>query len=757
MATDDIQRLIISLEARDKQFYNALNKLNGTANRQARAIETRFAQMNARIGNSLAGVGKRWIAGLAAGVSVGALAKFSDAATRIDNALKVAGLSGDELEKVYGRLRDSAVKNAAPLESLVELYGRAAMVQKELGISGEELLGFTDKIALALRVSGKSAQESSGALLQLSQALGSGTVRAEEFNSILEGALPVAQAAAAGLKEAGGSVAKLRQLVVDGKVSSQAFFRAFEAGSVILEQKVQGATLTLAQATGNLETALIDTVREFNNATGASEKFAEGINNAAQAISDFDVSGFIQKISEAGGALEKFLNDVGNSSVFERLSEFLTGQEITIGQPIDLETAEAESKLDALEREIATLKAAIENNKEMAIDTTEASARLADLQRQANDLRATLAGVNSLVGSNYVPGTPGDPNALAQKDTLGPPVVKQPVSIKTYPASGSKKKGGKPKQSEYQREVEQIKERTAALEAERAAMESVNPLVEDYGFAIEKARAKHELLAAAQKAGLAITPELEAQIDALAEAYATAGAEAERLAEKQDKAREAAEDFKALGKDVLGGFIKDLRDGKSASEALANALNKVADKLLDIALNALFEGGGGSFGGIFGSIFKLFGFRDGGEVGRDGRVIKLAGGGRVRGPGGPRGDKIPAMLSDGEHVTRAAMSKKYGPLLDAINADKVGRFANGSSPLYNVRGPQPVTGGGEMRITVGVSADNNGNLLPFVESVSQSNIRKAAPTLVKTSVQQSQKATRANMPGFLAETQMRTM
>ena len=84
---------------------------------------------------------------------------FSDAATRIDNALKVAGLSGEELEKVYGRLRDSAIKNAAPVESLVELFGRATLVQKELGVSTEDLLQFTDKVSVALRVQGKSAAE----------------------------------------------------------------------------------------------------------------------------------------------------------------------------------------------------------------------------------------------------------------------------------------------------------------------------------------------------------------------------------------------------------------------------------------------------------------------------------------------------------------------------------------------------------------------------------------------------------------------
>ncbi|MGR6730310.1 tape measure protein, partial [Aeromonas veronii] len=78
-----------------------------------------------------------------------------------------------------------------------------------------QLINFTDKVALALRVAGTDSQTASGALLQLSQALGSGTVRAEEFNSVQEGALPILQAVAAGFKEAGGSVSKLRQLVLE--------------------------------------------------------------------------------------------------------------------------------------------------------------------------------------------------------------------------------------------------------------------------------------------------------------------------------------------------------------------------------------------------------------------------------------------------------------------------------------------------------------------------------------------------------------
>lgn len=52
----------------------------------------------------------------------------------------------------------------------------------------------------------------------------------------------------------------------------------------------------------------------------------------------------------------------------------------------------------------------------------------------------------------------------------------------------------------------------------------------------------------------------------------------------------------------------------------------------------------------------------------------LAAGGMVHGPGGPRDDKIPARLSNGEFVVNAASTKRHRALLEAINAKG---FANG--------------------------------------------------------------------------------
>lgn len=294
--------------------------------------------------------------------------------------------------------------------------------------------------------------------------------------------------------------------------------------------------------------------------------------------------------------------------------------------------------------------------------------------------------------------------------------------IGAAPASGGggggrKKKGGGGGQNELQREIEQIKERTSALQAETAAQATVNPLVDDYGYAKTKAAAAADLLNAAEKAGIALTPELRANIDKLAEGYAQASAAAEKLAESQEKAKQTAQEMRDLGKDVLGGFIRDLRDGKSASEALANALNKVADKLLDIALNSIFDGGGGGggLGGIFGAIGSLFGFSKG-----------------TANTGGKRGE--PRGIVHGQEAV-------------------IPLGAGGKIPIQM---PPPVTprgsGGTNETITV-MLQDDSGRMADIADA----QIKTHAGTIVKVATQQSMQQVKGAFPGLMNDAQTRKM
>lgn len=581
MATTDMQRLIVSLEAQTKKFENALNKANGVANKRARAIESRFERMNKRVSGGFTSLSAKIAGAFAAAQTLRGAKDLVDSATRIDNALKVAGLSGAALETVYNALFISASRNAAPLETLVTLYGKAALVQKELGVTTQELLGFTDNVALALRVAGADAQSASGALLQLSQALGSGVVRAEEFNSILEGAPTIAQAAAAGLEEAGGSVAKLRKLVIDGKVSSEAFFRAFEAGAPTLQEKVSDAVFTIDQRLTNLRTALVNAARRFNTSTNAANTFGEAIDNVADYVNDVNFDELIGQIAKVIEAFRQgirwagnFSNSVSEITGLERVGEMLTGgavQRSFLGGALTVTSSRAlRERIDsAFEQQIQT-----------AGELTEQAIR------------------DSVLGGRL----PRRPQNTANDGGFSPI---EPVALSEFdpPSSSGSSGSRRSRQNAWQREVAQIEARTDALHGETTAMAELNPLINDYGFAVERARTVHELLTAAQEAGMEVTPRLYDQIESLATAYATASVEAEKLAESQDKARQTAEEINDLGKDVLGGFISDLRNGVSAAEALENALNKVIDKILEMTLSNIFGGGG---------LLSLFGFADGG-------------------------------------------------------------------------------------------------------------------------------------------------
>ncbi|MBY3564129.1 tape measure protein [Rhizobium laguerreae] len=730
MAATDLERLVVQLSADIKGYENALKKAQGVTNRQLGAMQKRALASSTAISSAFVRAGAQIAGAFVAGNLLRSAAQLSDAATRINNSLKVAGLSGEELEKVYQRLNTAALANGAPIETLATLYGKAAQAQKELGVSSEELLGFTNNVALALRVAGTDAQSASGALLQLGQALGSGTVHAEEFNSVLEGAPTIAQAVAAGLTEAGGSVAKLKSLIVDGKVSSEAFFRAFEAGAPILQEKVAGSVFTIDQATTNLATALTNVAREFNASTGASESFAGGINTAASAINNFDVSGLIEKIRDAKKELDDYLHSLGNADIFKDLNKAL-GVTDGNGQVINLDATKAKDETASLEKEVSTLQERIELNTSLGFDNTEALARLGEVQAALASIRAAAANLPATVsvasltapkasaGSGEQFGPPRPPEQFGPPKPPTPVAVK-PVSIADFKPAGGKGGGGGSKSAdEYQREIEQIKERTVALQNETAAQATVNPLVDDYGFALEKARAQSDLMTAAQKAGMAITPALKASIDQLATGYANASVAAEKLQESQDRVKDAAEGFRSTAKDITSGFISDLRSGSSAAEALSNALNKVLDKVIDIGLNAIFGGGGGG-GGLLSGLGAILGFADGGYT-------------------GPGGKNEPAgIVHKGEYVMDAETTKRIG----VKNLRRLQGYASGglvgapAMPVVRSGGASGGKHGGKTDIQVGVSVDDTGGLRAYVKSVSNDTVAAASPRIVSAANQQ---------------------
>jgi phage-related minor tail protein len=192
---------------------------------------------------------------------------------------------------------------------------------------------------------------------------------------------------------------------------------------------------------------------------------------------------------------------------------------------------------------------------------------------------------------------------------------------------------------------------------------------------IEEARLANELMF--QRSQIGRSP-LEQQIASQLRSSGIAldSAAGEALASEM-RLNEALKQTKDISSDAIKGFLSDIRQGTTATEAFHNALNRIADKLTGMAVDNLvakaFGGliGGGSGGGIFGAIFggggtgstasiaavgdPVFGtMHTGGDVGRDVTEMRSVNPGVFLGAprfhSGLRPDEVPTILQEGEWV-----------------------------------------------------------------------------------------------------------
>jgi hypothetical protein len=128
---------------------------------------------------------------------------------------------------------------------------------------------------------------------------------------------------------------------------------------------------------------------------------------------------------------------------------------------------------------------------------------------------------------------------------------------------------------------------------------------------------------------------------------------------------------KAIAQDIAGFFTEGITQAHSFGDAFANLarsiitdLQKMAAEFVLTAIKKKLLGDEGGEGGSGGGGGEGVGGFLGGILG----AIKFAGGGAVTGPGGPKSDVIPAMLSSGEFVLNADAVKALGSAnLEALN------------------------------------------------------------------------------------------
>lgn len=159
------------------------------------------------------------------GAALKGLGHLADGYTGVRNRL--IQLTDDTARQT--RLQDSLFKSAqdtaVAYSDVGSVYQQVATAAKANGRSLEQAVVLTDTINKAIKSSGANAEGASRALQQLGQGLGSGTLRGEEFNAVIEQAPVLIDIIA---KSMGKTRGEMRKLAEGGQLTAKVILKALE-------------------------------------------------------------------------------------------------------------------------------------------------------------------------------------------------------------------------------------------------------------------------------------------------------------------------------------------------------------------------------------------------------------------------------------------------------------------------------------------------------------------------------------------------
>ncbi|KLQ05890.1 phage tail length tape measure protein [Enterobacter hormaechei subsp. xiangfangensis] len=167
------------------------------------------------------------------------------------------------------------------LQDTAKLWETLSTALRDTGATNGQIIQLTETLQKIGRIGGSSSEEMANALRQFGQSISSGTVRAEEFNSILEQMPELARQIAAGM---GVSIGELRQLMLDGKLTAEDALNAIQKQTGSVNAEFEKLPRTLSQANTALTNSFLSMIDSVNQATGASNGLVAVIDSMTAAL-----------------------------------------------------------------------------------------------------------------------------------------------------------------------------------------------------------------------------------------------------------------------------------------------------------------------------------------------------------------------------------------------------------------------------------------------------------------------------------------
>ena len=221
---------------------------------------------------------------LATGAALKEVAGLSDQFTSLTNRLKSVTGSTDEAASAFALVKQVAGDTRSGLSDVANLFTDITIATAEMGLSQEQVARTASTFSKALKISGADANATSGAIRQFGQALASGVLRGDEFNSIME-ANPTFMRKVAGTLDV--TTGQLRKMAEQGLLTSDVMVAATAEISDSIDEDFGKTMATIGESFVALKDALMETLGRIEENTGVFSGFAETIKHVADNIDTY--------------------------------------------------------------------------------------------------------------------------------------------------------------------------------------------------------------------------------------------------------------------------------------------------------------------------------------------------------------------------------------------------------------------------------------------------------------------------------------
>lgn len=232
---------------------------------------------------------------------MGTIKKAAAAYVSVQGITSVLNIS-DELTQNSARLdlMNDGLQTTKDLQNMIYLsaersrgsYQATAAAVSKLGLlagdafsSSQEIIDFTEQLNKQFTIAGTEAAGIDAAMLQLTQAMGSGVLRGEEYNSVLEQAPNIIQSIADYMDVPMG---QLKDMASEGAITSEIIKNAMFAAANSTNAKFESMPKTFSQIWTSFKNSALTAfqpVLERINEIANSEAFQEFADNAIEAFS----------------------------------------------------------------------------------------------------------------------------------------------------------------------------------------------------------------------------------------------------------------------------------------------------------------------------------------------------------------------------------------------------------------------------------------------------------------------------------------